>query len=453
MTDNVEAAKTEEAVKTEEAAQAPEVKAEEPANNPLVRSVEITIDQGKLAAGVKAELKRIGKTAKMPGFRPGHVPAKMIEAAYGYEANNRVLNRLIDEEYRAAVQKEGYKVVGQASAEPVEGEGIKFRLSFETLPEITTPDFSGVELKRYSCEVTDEAVQKTIDIIVKQRAQYEAEEGRKAAAEDRVTCDFEGSQDGKPFAGGSAQGFQFVLAQGRMLPEFETAVTGMTAGEEKSFELTFPANYGNAELAGKTATFKVKCTKVEKPVYPEVNEEFAKSLGQDTVENMRAEIKSNLEREVKARLEARTRSEVFDAVVNLCTFPVPQVMLNEEMQRMAENMLRASGVKDKKPEDLPRDLLAEPASRQLRLSMMLGHILEENKMQVSREEVEARAKEIASAYQQPEEMVKWLMGNQQQAARIAEGVAEAKIVEFILGKAKTTDEAIGFDQLMGNEAA
>ena len=145
MTDNVEAVKAEEAAKTEAAAQAPEAKAEEPAKNPLEKSVEITIDQDKLKDGVKAELKRIGKTAKMPGFRPGHVPAKMIEAAYGFEANNRVLNRLIDEGYRAAVAKEGFQVVGQASAEPVEGEGMKFRLTFETMPEIKTPDFSGVE--------------------------------------------------------------------------------------------------------------------------------------------------------------------------------------------------------------------------------------------------------------------------------------------------------------------
>lgn len=453
MTDNVEAVKAEEAAKTEAAAQAPEAKAEEPAKNPLEKSVEITIDQDKLKDGVKAELKRIGKTAKMPGFRPGHVPAKMIEAAYGFEANNRVLNRLIDEGYRAAVAKEGFQVVGQASAEPVEGEGMKFRLTFETMPEIKTPDFSGVELKRYTCPVTDEAVQKTIDIIVKQRATYEAEDGRKAAAEDKVTVDFAGSIDDKAFEGGSAQGFQFVLAQGRMLPEFEAAVTGMAAGESKSFDLTFPANYGNAELAGKKATFKVDCKKVEKPVYPEVNEEFAKSLGIDSVEKMRAEIKSNLEREVKARLENRTRGEVFEAVYKLCDFPIPQVMLRDEMMRIAENTLRASGIKDKKPEDLPQDLLREPAQRQVRLSLMLAHIVGENKIGASREEVEARAREIASAYQQPEEMVKWLMGQQEQANRVAEGVIEAKLVDFVLGKAKTTDEAIAFDQLMGNEAA
>ena len=457
MTENVEAVKAEEALKTEEAAQVAEqtaeVKAQEPAKNPLEKSIEITIDQDKFKAGVKAELKRIGKKAKMPGFRPGHVPAAMIEASYGLEANNRVLNNLIDEGFRKAVEEAKLHIAGQASAEPIEGEAMKFKLTFEVFPEINTPDFSGVELKRYSCPVTDAEVQKTIDIIVKQRAVYEVEEGRKAGAEDKVTVNFEGSRDGKPFEGGSAEGFQFVLAQGRMLPEFEAAVTGMTAGESKTFELTFPTNYGNAELAGKPATFKVDCVKVEKPVYPAVDEEFAKSLGIDTVDQMKADIKANLEREVKNRLEIRTQNEVMDALYKLCDFPVPQAFLKDQMRVMAENMLRASGLKDKTVDDVPRELLEEPANRALHLSMMSGHLIESNKISVSQAEIEARVREAASAYQEPEEMVKWIMKDQNQVRAVAERALELKLVEFILEKAKTTEETLAFDQLMGNDAA
>ena len=296
-------------------------------------------------------------------------------------------------------------------------------------------------------------LQKTIDIIVKQRAVYEVEEGRKAGAEDKVTVNFEGSREGKPFEGGSAEGFQFILAQGRMLPEFEAAVTGMTAGESKTFDLTFPANYGNAELAGKPATFKVECVKVEKPVYPAVDEAFAKSLGIDTVEQMKADIKANLEREVKNRLEIRTQNEVMDALYKLCDFPVPQAFLKDQMRVMAENMLRASGLKDKTIDDVPRELLEEPANRQLHLSMMSGHLIEANKISVSQSEIEARVREAASAYQEPEEMVKWIMKDQNQVRAVAERALEAKLVEFILGKAKTTEETLAFDQLMGNEAA
>ena len=462
MTENVEAVKAEEALKAEEAAkteeaaaaeetaQASEAKAEEP--NPLERSVEVTLDQAQFDSSVKAELRRIGKNLKMPGFRPGHVPAKMVEAAYGFDAANRVMNRMIDEQFREAVKQGNYNVAGQANAAPVEGEAMKFKLTFEVLPEITTPDLSALELKRYTCEVTEEAVQKTIDIIVRQRATYEVEEGRKAAADDKVTVNFEGSRDGEPFEGGSAEDFQFLLGQGRMLPEFETAVTGMSAGESKTFDLTFPANYGNADLAGKQVSFKVDCTKVEKPVYPAVDDDFAKTLGLESVEKMREEIKKNLEREVKERLSMRTRQEVMEALYKLCDFPVPQVMLEAEMKAVAENFLQYAGSKGK-AEDLPRELLFEPANRQLHLAMLTQHILQENNIVASKSEIEARAREIASAYEEPEEMVKWVMSNQQQFQGVAGRVLEEKLVDFVLGKAKTTDEAVPFDDLMGRSTA
>lgn len=443
MTDKVEAAK-----------------AEEPAKNPLEKSVDITVSAAELKAGTQAELKRLGKKAKMPGFRPGHVPAAMVEAMYGQEAYMHALNNLIDAAYRKAVEENKFNVVGQADCQPKEtkeGEDLQFTLTFECYPEVKSPDFAAIELKRYTCPVTDAEVQKTIDIMVKQRVTYEVEEGRKAAADDRVTINFKGTKDGEAFQGGSAEGFVFVLAQGRMLPEFEAAVTGMAAGDKKSFDLTFPKDYGNAELADKKVVFEVECVKVEKPIYPAVDEEFAKSLGLESVEAMKAEVRRNLEREVKARLLQRTKNEVFDAILKATDFVAPKALVAQEQKRLADDMtaqlMRYSNAKKKSDvKPMPLELFAEPAVRQTRLGMLVTAILAEQKLTADRDDILAHVKEMASAYEQPDAMVDWIMNDKAQLDNIAAVVLENKLVDFILEHGKTTEETVAFDELMGNKA-
>ena len=443
MTDNVEA-----------------VKAEEPAINPLEKSIDITVSAAELNAGIEAELKRAAKKAKMPGFRVGHVPMSHVRAMYGQDAYVNTLNRLIDAEYRKAVEEQKLNVCGQADCkakETKEGEDLQFTLTVEVYPEITTPDFSAMELKRYTSPATDAEVAKTIDIIAKQRATFEKEEGREAAAEDRVTINFKGTKDGEAFQGGSAEGFSFVLAQGRMLPDFEAAVTGMKAGDKKSFNLTFPENYGNAELAGKEVVFEVECTNVEKPIYPAIDEAFLKTLGLDSVEALNTEVRGNLEREVKARLLARTKAGVIDAVLKACEFAVPKALIADEQKRMAEQFARdtaarsGANLKDVKP--LPAELFAEPAARSVRLGMMFSHIVAENKIEVTREDMEAHVRELAAAYEQPEEMVKFMLQDPNQANQVANVVVENKVVDLILSKAKTSEEVVAFDNLMGQQPA
>ncbi len=442
MTDNVEA-----------------VKAEEPAKNPLEKSVDITVSAAELKAGTQAELKRLGKKAKMPGFRPGHVPAAMVEAMYGQEAYMHALNNLIDAAYRKAVEENKFNVVGQADCQPKEtkeGEDLQFTLTFECYPEIKTPDFAAIELKRYTCPVTDAEVEKTIEIMVKQRVTYEVEEGRKAAAEDRVTINFKGTKDGEAFQGGSAEGFVFVLAQGRMLPEFEAAVTGMAAGEKKSFDLTFPKDYGNADLADKQVVFEVECVKVEKPIFPAVDEEFAKSLGLESVEAMKAEVRRNLEREVKARLLQRTKNEVFNAILAASDFAAPTALVAQEQQRLADEMAaqlaRYSGKKAANDQKVPLELFKEPAVRQTRLGMLVTAILADTKLSADREDLLAHVKEMASAYEQPDAMVDWIMNDKAQLDGIAAVVLENKLVDYILNNGKTSEEVVAFDELMGNKA-
>lgn len=450
MTENQEAVKAEETVKEETtaaAAQETEVK------NPNLRTIEVTVNGKEFRDGVTKELRRLSKKAKMPGFRPGHVPFGMVEAMYGQQASGDVINKLLEREANKAMHEGKYRVVGQFDAKPLapaEGsDDLRFEVSFEVYPDIELPDFSAVEMKRYLCTVDDEAVNKTIETIVKQRVTFKEEEGRKAAAEDRLTVNFTGTIDGQEFAGGKAEGFAFVLGQGRMLPEFEEAATGMAAGDKKTFSLTFPENYGNMELAGKTAQFYIECTKVEAPVYPEVNDEFAKSLAVESVDALKAEIRSNIEREVQERLYERNRNEAFNAAVAVFDYQAPAAIVQSEQEHLRQNFEQMvygmSGQKNK--QSAPLELFLEPAKKQARIGMMITAIIDQNKLEATDDDIKARASLIAAAYEQPEEVVEDLVKTQRN--NLASRVLEEKALEFLLGKAKTTEETLTFEQLSG----
>ena len=350
----------------------------------------MTIDGKEFQDGVTKELRRLSKKAKMPGFRPGHVPFAMVEAMYGQQASAEVINTLLEREANKAMRDGQYRVVGQFDAKPLapaEGsKDLRFEVSFEVYPDIVLPDFSSVELKRYLCTVDDEAVNKTIDTIVKQRVTFTKEEGRQAAAEDRLTVNFTGTINGEEFQGGKAEGFSFVLGQGRMLPEFEDAATGMAAGQKKTFSLTFPENYGNKELAGKEAQFELECVSVEAPHYPEVNDEFAKSLAVESVEVLKTEIRSNIEREVQERLYDRNRTEAFNAAVEAFNYQAPAAIVHSEQERLRENFQQMlygmTGQKNK--EGAPLDLFLEPAKKQARIGMMITAIIDQNKLEARR---------------------------------------------------------------------
>ena len=446
MTENQEAVKAEETVKEETAA----VETKE-AVNPNLRTLEVTISGKEFQDGVTKELRRLSKKAKMPGFRPGHVPFAMVEAMYGQQASAEVVNKLLEREANKAMREGQYRVVGQFDAKPLapaEGsQDLRFEVSFEVYPDIVLPDFSGVELKRYLCTVDDEAVNKTIDTIVKQRVTFTKEEGRQAAAEDRLTVNFTGTINGEEFQGGKAEGFSFVLGQGRMLPEFEDAATGMAAGEKKIFKLTFPENYGNKELAGKVAQFDLECTKVEAPHYPAVDDEFAKSLAVESVDVLKAEIRTNIEREVQERLYERNRTEAFNAAVEACDFQAPSAIVHAEQERLAANFQQMMMSYGSKAQKAPLELFAEPAKKQARIGMMVTAIIDQNKIEATDDDVKARASMLAAAYEQPEEVVEDLVKNQRN--NLAGRVLEEKALEFLFSKAKTTEETLTFEQLSG----
>lgn len=445
MTENVEEKKAEE----------PQKAAETPAVNPLEKSVEFTVPAAELTSGIEASLKRYAKKAKIAGFRPGHVPFETVRAMYGHDAYVETLNGLIEREFEKAVKAANLQMVGMPEIVPVktaEGEDLKFKATVECFPEFELPALDSLELKRYVCPLTDAEVNQTIDVMRKQRATFTVEEGRKAADTDICTINFTGTKDGVAFEGGTARDFRMTLGAGRMLPEFENAVRGMAAGEKKTFKLTFPADYFSKDLAGQTVDFEVELTKLEKEVLPELNEEFAKSVGQDSVEALKKEVGVNLEREVKARLLARTKAETMAAFAGLAPFPAPKAMLKEEEERLAkqaqERMVAQFGIDAKKAPKLPLEVFEKDAKQRVLLGFLVAKLIEVAKINVTREDLEAFAAELSASYEEPEKVKEYYLKDRAQFEMLTNVLVENKVVDYILSKAKTTEETLPFDKLM-----
>ena len=421
----------------------------------LERTLDLTISAEQLKADTETILKRRAKTAKAHGFRPGKVPMKMVREMYGAQAYMDAMNHLIGQAYEKAVEEAGLKVAGAPEITP-KGEikddaDPQFTATFEVFPEVEGPDLKDVELKRFVCEVTDAEVDKTLEIMRKQRAVYEAEENGEAAEDKRVTINFVGKLDGTPFEGGTANGFAFVIGAGQMLPDFEKGVMGMKTGEKKTFEMTFPADYVE-KLAGKTVEFEVELTKVEVAKLPEIDDEFAKKLGiNDGVAKMREEIAANLKREVKARITQQTKDGVMNALNDACHFDLPKALVAEEQQALArgfEQNMSARGM-DPKQHKIPVEMFKEQAERRVRLGLLVNALVEKEKLTPSKEEVEAHVADLAASYEDPEEVKKWFMDDARRMNDAQAYVLENKITEWALSKAKTTEEKVEFDKLMG----
>src|SRR5690606_12059756 len=309
-----------------------------------------------------------------------------------------------------------------------------FSATFEVYPEVQVPDLSALKVTRSNVQVGDAEVQRTIDILRKQRATYEAREGRAAQDDDRVTLDFTGTIDGVAFEGGSAEKFPFVLGQGRMLPEFETAVRGMKAGESKTFPLNFPEDYGSKEVAGKTAEFAITVTEVAEAILPEVDAEFAKALGQPEgdVEKLLADVRSNIEREVKVRAQARSKASVMDALAEACTFDVPKALVQNDAQgrvTAAREELKQRGVPNADSMPIPADAFTAESERRVRLGLLVSELVQAADLQAKPEQVRTRIEEFAQNYEQPAQVVAYYLSDRQRRAEIEAIVLEDNVVD------------------------
>jgi trigger factor len=424
----------------------------------LERRVDLVVSMADIEKEVQTQLKRVARTAKVQGFRPGKAPLAIIERSHGAGIRYDVINAEIGRSLDKVIGEANLRVAGTPNLEPktegVEEGSMAFSATFEVYPEVTVPELEALQVKRAKIEVGDAEIQRTIDILRKQRAEYEAREGRAAQDDDRVTLDFAGTIDGVAFEGGAAEAFPFVLGQGRMLPEFETAVRGMQAGETKTFPLAFPEDYGSKEVAGKTAEFEITVTEVAEPVLPELNAEFAKSLGQTEgdVEKLLADVRSNIEREVKSRAQARTKASVMDALVQACTFDVPKALIDAEAQTRvtaAREDLKQRGVPNADTMPIPAEAFAAEAERRVRLGLLVSELVRSADIQAKPEQVRSRIEEFAQNYEEPAQVVAYYLADRQRRAEIEAIVLEDNVVEYVLSKAQVSDEDVPFDEIMG----
>ena len=426
----------------------------------LERRVEISVAMADVEKAVQAELKRVSRTAKIPGFRPGKVPMAMLERSHGAGIRYDSINSMVGQAFEEAIVASGLRVAGAPKLAPkTEGapeDDLSFVATFEVYPTVTLPDLSTLQIKRAVTTVGEAEVQRTVDVLRKQRAQYKASEGRAAQDEDRVTLDFAGTIEGVPFDGGKADDFPFVLGQGRMLPEFEVAVRGMKTGETKVFPLPFPADYGGKEVAGKTAEFSIKVKEVAEPILPEVDTEFAIALGQTEgdVEKLLGDIRANIEREVKARTMARTKNSVMDALVSVATFEVPKALIESECESRvtaARAELTQRGVPNADKMPIPADTFAAEAERRVKLGLLVSELVQAEQLQAKPEQVRARIEEFAASYEKPAEVVSYYLSDRARRSEVEGIVLEDNVVQHALAKAQVEDEQVPFDQVMGTE--
>jgi trigger factor len=427
----------------------------------LERRITLAIQADALKSEIDQRLRKLARTVKADGFRPGKVPINVVTQRYGYSVQHEVINDQVVQAFTQAAQQAQLRVAGQPRIAEKEGDNpdgqILFDATFEVYPEVKIGDLSGMELERVSAEVNDEAIDRTVDILRKQRRTFAQRPAVEAATDDdRVTIDFEGKIDGVPFEGGKAENFQFLIGGGQMLESFEKAVRGMKTGESKTFPMTFPADYNGKDVAGKEADFLVTLKKVEAQNLPEVNEAFIKTLGltDGSVEALRADIKKNLAREVKARAQARNKAAALEAVHNLVTFDVPQSLVSAEADRMVENArndLKARGMKDADKAPIPVEMFTPQAERRVRLGLIVGELVRAHQLQAKPEQLHAHIEEMAQSYEHPQQVVAWYMSDRQRMAEVEGVVIEANVSEFIFAQAKVADKTLSFTELMGQQ--
>ncbi|MFY8178214.1 MAG: trigger factor [Limnohabitans sp.] len=426
----------------------------------LERKITLTLPVDVIAKEVDVRLKRVARQVKIDGFRPGKVPMNIVAQRYGYSTQFEVMNDKVGEAFAVAANEAKLRVAGQPRITEKEGapEGeMQFDAIFEVYPEVKFGDMASVEVDKVSADVTEAAIDKTIDILRKQRRTF-AQRGLDGAAQDndRVTINFEGKIDGEPFEGGKAEDFQFLLGEGQMLKEFEDAVRGMKSGESKTFPLNFPADYHGKDVAGKQSDFLVTLKKVEAAHLPEVNDELAKSLGvaDATVAGLRADIKNNLEREVKTRLLGRNKQAALEAVATKAELDLPKASVQAEVDRMIESAradLKARGIKDADKAPIPDDVFRPQAEKRVRMGLVVADLVRANNLQATADQIKAHIEELAASYEKPADVVRWYYSDMKRLGEVEAIVIENNVTDFILSKAKVNAKTISFDELMGQQ--
>lgn len=424
----------------------------------LERRIDMTVALAEVDKDVEQRLKHLSRTVKMAGFRPGKVPLKMVAQHYGSQARSEAIGAAVEKAYGQKVREQKLRVAGYPRIEPKADASpgmLGFTAVFEVYPDITLADISGQAIQKPRLAVTDAEVDKTLDVLRKQRTVY-TETDRAAIKDDRLLIDFVGRKDGEEFAGGKASDYGVMVGGGMMLPDFEAQLEGARAGERKVFDVTFPADYQNAELAGTTAQFEMHVKKVESPRVPEIDADFARQLGvaDGDVDKMRVEVRANLEREVRKRLLAKVKAQVMEALLKVNPLEVPKALVEMEAQQMAEAARRDMEARGMMMKNIPVEpsWFGEQATRRVKLGLLLAELVKARNLHVKPEQVRAIVDEYAETFEDPKEVVRWYYSQPQRLAEAEALALENNVVDWVLANAIVSETPIAFDELMGNAA-
>jgi trigger factor len=422
----------------------------------LERRVTVAVPAERLDSAVEQRLLEAQKNLRIDGFRPGKVPMREVKRRFASAVRSEVLGDVMRDSFLKAVEEHKLEPAGMPRFEPKTnqpGKDLEFVAVFDVFPEIALASFDVITVDRPVAEVTAADLDNMIDNLRKQRASWETAD-RAAAKGDRVNIDYEGFKGEEAFAGGSAKGQNLVLGSGSMIPGFEDGLVGTRAGEQKTLQLTFPADYHAEELKGAAVEFKVTVNKVEAQKLPEIDEEFMKGFGVEggDLVKFRAEVKKNMERELSNAVRAQIKGQVMDGLVSNHSFDVPAALVGNEIQRMRQQMMQQfGGGQQFDASILPDDLFREQAERSVRLGLVVRQILEQNQLKADADKVRARVEEIAEQYEEPAEVIKWFYGNRQQMDQVEGAVLEEQVVELVLASAKQSDKTMSYEDVVASQ--
>lgn len=415
----------------------------------LERRMTIGVPAERIETEVNKRLQQTARKAKIPGFRPGKVPMSVIRQRYEDGARQEALGDLIQATFYEAVVEQKLNPAGAPSVEPKtfeKGKDLEYIATFEVFPEFTVAGFESISVERLSADVADSDLDNMLEILRKQNVSFEVAD-RAAQNEDQLNIDFVGNIDGEAFAGGSATGTQLVLGSGRMIPGFEDGLVGAKAGEERVLNLTFPEDYQNLELAGKTAEFTVTVNTVSAPTLPELNETFFKQFGikETNIEGFRTEVRKNMERELRQAIKSKVKNQVMDGLLAANPIEVPKALLENEVNRLRVQAVQQFGG-NIKPDQLPAELFEEQAKRRVELGLIVAEVVKQFDLKPEDTRVRELIQEMSSAYQEPEQVVAWYYKNEQQMNEVRSVVLEEQVVDTVLQKASVTDKAVSYEE-------
>lgn len=426
---------------------------------PLEKKFTIKILMSDVDNAINHRLIKLGKNAKIPGFRPGKVPLKVLQQTYGSQAQSEAMNDVISVAYEKAIAEKGLIPAGPPTINPAETKKsdasdikeIEFNVQLEVMPEIKLPDRKEITVKKSICEVETGDVDITIESLRKQKITYNKVD-REAKSEDEISIDFNGKINGEEFQGGKAENFVYVLDTGRMINEFDKAVLGMKVGESKTEKIDFPKDYPAKELAGKKVEFYIKLHRVSAPKLPDVNDSFAKEFGVETggVEKLKEGVKENLVRESANRCLIRTHNSALDALMALTECEIPKIMIQQESQRLAQSTkaeLKSKGM-NTDDKDLPADLFKTRAERRVKLGLVVSEIIQKEKLEPTAEEIALVVDEMSGVYEDPTAFKKWFLEDPKRKAQAEAMALERSVAQWILSEAKIEEVKVPVQELL-----